>query len=228
MGDLLLRWASQRLADGTGRLWERAGSSALYAPNLGRDRLIVSGDPRTVVTLVRAAVAELGPRVPVVGDSALVEEIAPELPEFDQAVRFGWMDTCAPVPAEPRAGWFDGDPAEIEALLAVANPDSWVWPGDGAARRWAAVRVDDKLAAVAADVWSAPEVGFLGGVGTHPGHRGTGLGGAVCAFLTRELVAGHGAAALVVGGSNTAAVRLYERLGYRYRPQTALRLTSAG
>ncbi|WP_344892954.1 GNAT family N-acetyltransferase, partial [Nonomuraea antimicrobica] len=73
------------------------------------------------------------------------------------------------------------------------------------------------VAAVAADAWSAPSVGLVAGVATRVGFRGRGLAGRVCGWVSRELVAVHGRAALMVDDSNGAAIGVYERLGYRRR-----------
>ncbi|GAA2839071.1 GNAT family N-acetyltransferase [Kribbella solani] len=77
------------------------------------------------------------------------------------------------------------------------------------------------VVSVAADAWSAPEVGFLAGVATNPVARGKGLSRQVCGFATAELVKRHGRAALMVDGDNAA---VYERLGYTYRKVAAARL----
>jgi predicted GNAT family acetyltransferase len=92
-------------------------------------------------------------------------------------------------------------------------------------RRWAGARdARGDLVAVAADAWSAPEVGFLAAVATAPAARGRGFGAAVCAHVLRALVAEHGRAALMVDGWNGAAIRLYQRLGLTWCPLAAARV----
>jgi predicted GNAT family acetyltransferase len=113
--------------------------------------------------------------------------------------------------------WLDSD-AGIEALLTEAAPASYAWPGRPGVRRWAAATGDGgELLSVAADAWSAPEVGFLAGVATRPVARGKGLAYQVCAFVTAELAQRHGQAGLMVDGDNAAAIGVYRRLGYTYR-----------
>ena len=91
-----------------------------------------------------------------------------------------------------------------------------------AVRRWAAATGDGgELLSVAADAWSAPEVGFLAGVATRRVARGKGLSRQVCAFVTTELIEQHGRAALMVDADNPAAISVYHRLGYTYRPVAA-------
>ncbi|WP_345770065.1 GNAT family N-acetyltransferase [Streptomyces sp. F-1] len=57
-----------------------------------------------------------------------------------------------------------------------------------------------------------------------PSGRGRGAGTAVCGLVLDRLVADHGMAALMVDGWNTAAVRLYRRLGLSWRPLAAARI----
>ena len=78
-----------------------------------------------------------------------------------------------------------------------------------------------ELLSIAADAWSAPEVGFLAGVATRSVARGKGLSRQVCGFVTAELVKRHGRAALMVDRDNAAAIAVYRRLGYTYRSVAA-------
>ncbi|MEV4567891.1 GNAT family N-acetyltransferase [Nonomuraea sp. NPDC049419] len=115
--------------------------------------------------------------------------------------------------------------AEVAALLAADAPHSYAVPGMAGIRRWAGVRVDGELAAVAADAWPAPTAGFLAGVATRARFRGRGLARLVCGWVTRELVAAHGRATLMVDDDNAAAIAVYERLGYGRRRVMAARVT---
>ncbi|MEV4472343.1 GNAT family N-acetyltransferase [Nonomuraea sp. NPDC049504] len=130
--------------------------------------------------------------------------------------------------AEDGAGggvmWLE-DEAEVSALLAADAPHSYAVPGMAGIRRWAGIRVDGELAAVAADAWPAPTVGFLAGVATRARFRGRGLARLVCGWVTRELVAAHGRATLMVDDDNDAAIAVYERLGYGRRRVMAARVT---
>jgi ribosomal protein S18 acetylase RimI-like enzyme len=60
-------------------------------------------------------------------------------------------------------------------------------------------------------------------VATRAAARGRGLGTTLCAFLTDELIKDRGRVALLVDHENTAAVRSYEKLGYRMRRIAAAR-----
>ncbi|MFI7420128.1 GNAT family N-acetyltransferase [Nonomuraea sp. NPDC049684] len=118
----------------------------------------------------------------------------------------------------PVVGWLDGDAEqEITALLAGDAPSSYAVPGAAGVRRWAGARVGRELAAVAADAWSAPSVGLLAGVATAARFRGRGLAERVCGWMSSQLVATHGRAALMVDDVNAAAIKVYERIGYRRR-----------
>ena len=61
-----------------------------------------------------------------------------------------------------------------------------------------------------------PDVPHLASIATHPDVRGTGLGAAVTAALTRQLLAeGHEVVTLGMYADNVVARRMYLRLGYR-------------
>ncbi|MFJ3640484.1 hypothetical protein ACIPRD_12085 [Streptomyces sp. NPDC090108] len=65
------------------------------------------------------------------------------------------------------------------------------------------------------------------GVATAGPARGRGTGTAVRAFVPDALVAGHGLAAPMVDGCDTAAVRLCRDLGLSWRPLAAARVTDS-
>nr|WP_062340195.1 GNAT family N-acetyltransferase [Herbidospora sakaeratensis] len=131
----------------------------------------------------------------------------------------------SPVLVEPRVGWLGpGDVEEVARVLAVANPDAYARPGMPGVFRWAGIRDEGgRLVAVGADAWSAPTVGFVGGVATLPQARGSGLAGAICRFLTAALLERHGRVSLMVDDVNAAALAVYRRLGYARRPVAATR-----
>jgi GNAT superfamily N-acetyltransferase len=166
-----------------------------------------------------------------VADAALIDALVERVDGLALVARFGWMDTTGPVPAPVRAPgasrWLtEAEITEVSALLEAEHPGSWAQPGYSGVRRWAGLRdPDGVLQAVAADAWSVPEIGFIAGVATRARARGRGLGTTLCAFLTDELIKGRDRVALLVDDTNVAAIRTYEKLGYRMRPIAAARFS---
>jgi ribosomal protein S18 acetylase RimI-like enzyme len=223
--DLLLRWAAQALLPdfpGGGRAWTHGDAACVLAPALfQRDRLVLAGPPQDVAVLLDAHGGTPGVSPLVAADQ--VERVLRCAPRFAEKSTFGWMERTGSLAPGPGARWVREDELDaVTELLRVANPESWTWPRATGARRWAAVFDDGLPVAVAADAWSAPGAGFVGGVATHPAHRGRGLSSAVCAFVVSALLAEHGAVTLMVDGGNATAIRLYSRLGFRYRGVTVL------
>ncbi|MEU1393257.1 MULTISPECIES: GNAT family N-acetyltransferase [unclassified Nonomuraea] len=241
--DDLIMWTAQDLR-GQARAWALGEAVVAAAPRIARhDRLAVWGDPDDAAQLVRHALAELGPAYRPLGERELMRRVAARLEGVRESGAFSWMS----LPGPPRArdglpgqagappldagplsgeaaspplvvGWLNGDAEqEITALLAGDAPSSYAVPGAAGVRRWAGVRVGRELAAVAADAWSAPSVGLLAGVATAARFRGRGLAERVCGWMSSQLVATHGRAALMVDDVNAAAIKVYERIGYRRR-----------
>ena len=216
--DRIITWAKQGMRDGV-RIWRDGDAVAVGTPALfRRNRLAVSGPAAAVAALVETALDELGPTYRVFGEMCLVEQVAEAVPGLEVSGRFGWMDALAVTEGgtdTAKVRWLD--PAEyddVHAVLDAAFPTSYARPGHSGVTRWAGLRDDTgTLVAVAADAWSAPGIGFMSGVATHPDARGNGYGEAVCRFTLRELIAEHGRAALSVDGDNDAAIRVYRKLG---------------
>ncbi|NIK55107.1 GNAT family N-acetyltransferase [Kribbella shirazensis] len=215
--DPIVAWALQGFGPGV-RCWYDGDAVAVASPEISKhDRLAVIGPVDDAVRLTAGVLAEVGPSYRPFGDEDLIRELAERVPGLTFSAAFGWMDVHEAPEVTTTATWLDGD-AGVEDLLTRASPSSYAWPGHPGVRRWAAVTGEHgELLSVAADAWSAPEVGFLAGVATHPVARGKGLSREVCGFVTAELVKRHGLAALMVDGTNAAAIAVYRRLGYTYR-----------
>jgi GNAT superfamily N-acetyltransferase len=217
----LIAWAAAQPA---ARTWRAAGAVAVACPDLSRrNRLAVHGDADAVVALLGEVLPEVGPSYRPLGDEDLITEVAGRVPGLAKVGRFAWMDVTAPVTGPAAGAWTD-DLDDVTGLLSEAFPESYAWPGGSGVRRWAGLwDHDGALVATAADAWSVPEIGFIAGVATRVRARGRGLGTTLCAFLTDELIKGRGRVALLVDGDNAAAIRTYEKLGYRMRPIAAAR-----
>lgn len=220
-GDAIVGWAAQGFAAGA-RCWWAGDAVAVASADVSKhDRLAVVGSVDDAARLTTAVLAEVGPSYRPFGDEGLIRALAERVPGLRFSAAFGWMDADQVPDVTTSATWLDGD-VGVEELLTEASPSSYAWPGHPGVRRWAALTGDrGELVSIAADAWSAPAVGFLAGVATHPVARGKGLSRQVCGFVTAELVKSYGRAALMVDGDNAAAIAVYRRLGYTYRQVAA-------
>lgn len=107
------------------------------------------------------------------------------------------------------------DAEEIEKLNTEASPTAESEPGTGKSIHWLGHRAGGRLVAAGAVHLSDTGHGVLCGIVVHPDFRGQGLGGAITAGLTRYCVERDGLATLGVYRSNSVAIGLYGRLGYR-------------
>jgi ribosomal protein S18 acetylase RimI-like enzyme len=135
---------------------------------------------------------------------------------------FRWLTGAVPPPPGPDrvVPLSTSDFDAIDGLLDLALPASVVRPGMAHVHGWYGIWWQDTLVACAADRSNdGPDepVGVLGGIAVHPAHRGRGLGAAVTAELTRRLLHTYDLVTLGVAAGNTAASRLYHRLGYTHR-----------
>ncbi len=139
-----------------------------------------------------------------------------------------WFTTTAPTPRPREALVINLDLADprVPELLAVANPDAMVRPGDRRISGWwgitaGALDEDSRAASPAALVALAavtrmrPGIPHLGSVATHPSWRGQGLARDLCGRLTRDEL-GQGAPAVTLGmhAANRSARVVYSSLGY--------------
>lgn len=224
--DQLVRWAAQALLPGHptpgGGAWEHRGAVGVHAPGLNRHhRLVLAGEPEGVAAILRERAHDPALRPLVAAD--LVDPVRALAPDLVTWASFGWMERTGDLATAPGVRWLRDDELEsAEALLREVNPNAYVLPGEPGARRWAGSFVDGELAAVGADAWSAPDVGFLGGVATHPDYRRRGLSRALCSFVAHDLLERHPACALMVDGGNEGAIAVYRGLGFTYRGVTIL------
>ena len=224
--DQLVRWAAQALLPGHptpgGGAWEHGGAVGVHAPGLNRhNRLVLAGEPEGIAAILSERATDPTLRPLVTAD--LADPVRALLPDLVTWASFGWMERTGDLATAPHVRWLrDDELGTAEALLRKVNPNAYVLPGEPGALRWAGSFVDGELAAVGADAWSAPDVGFLGGVATHPDFRRRGLSRALCSFVVHDLLERHPACALMVDGGNDAAVAAYRGLGFAYRGVTIL------
>jgi ribosomal protein S18 acetylase RimI-like enzyme len=138
--------------------------------------------------------------MPATVSSAAVRLVPADSIDFDALVRLfntAYSDYAVPLRLDRAALEFTISVCDIDlAASRVALDD-----GEPAAFAFLAVRCDE---------------GWIGGMGTVPAHRREGLGEAVLtAALTEARASGAASVRLEVIVENTAALRLYEKLGFR-------------
>lgn len=226
-GDALVLWAAQTLRPGV-RAWAQGDAVAVASPAVSnRDRLVVHGPVDAVASLVESLLPQTGPSYRLLGPAALVAGVTERVGGLQVSGAFAWMETdpALPPPApDPGSGasWLGpADGPEVAEILQTTLPESHARPGVAGVRRWAGVRSDGRLAAVAADAWSTPAVGFVSGVATRPQLQGRGMGRAVVRFLLAGMRREHPRVGLFVAADNEPAIALYRGFGMSLRPVAA-------
>ena len=74
---------------------------------------------------------------------------------------------------------------------------------------------DDELVSYATSFLQLPQVWMIGGVYTHPKHRGKGYATYAVSAITGHALSSAESAALFVRSDNYPALRVYEKIGYR-------------
>lgn len=145
------------------------------------------------------------------------ETVASRLP-LGEGNDWEWMCTTVPppeVPAEARLEELTPvDEPAIRALLQAANPNTDARPFEHTGQHWVGVRGGDGLLACGVREPAVAGTPVLAGITVAANARGTGLGLAVTARLTREAVAESGVCTLGMYSHNTVARRVYRGLGY--------------
>lgn len=176
----------------------------------GDGDVVVLGDPDDAAALVRHHAGRAGPR------RFSVPEKAADLVEgYEREEGWAYRWTATAPEAAAHATWLASEDDDgVRHVLAAGFPDASMPVGHPDVRRWAGLRRDGTLVAVAADASQVEGLGFLASITTLPEARGTGAGAAVTAWATRELVTQHGCCGLWLYSGNAVAHRLYTRLGY--------------
>lgn len=128
-----------------------------------------------------------------------------------------WTSTVPPVvPGEERLVALDEtDAPEVVVFLAEHNGRTHAQPFVRPDQHWVGARDDaHRLVAVACSEPNPVGIPHLSGVTVHPDARGTGLGTAMTAHLTRAAVAETGWCTLGMFSDNVVARHIYVGLGY--------------
>ncbi len=200
--------------------------TAVIAPRTTHTRrfgVVVLGEPDDVHALAEYVHAD-GFLLRIGAASATVQRTAfaafsGVVPLTPEGGDWEWLCTHrepSPTRAEGRVvALSEGEIGDIHGLLAVANPRTDARPFETTGQVWVGVRDHDgRLLACAVREPNVGGIPTLAGITVHPRARGTGLGLAVTARLTRDAVREHGVCTLSLYSDNDVARRLYHGLGY--------------
>lgn len=107
----------------------------------------------------------------------------------------------------------DDDAAEMLALATLTEPGPFL-PRTHTMGRFVGIRIDGRLAAMAGERMRFPGHVEVSGVCTHPDFRGLGLARRLSAAVTADIQHRGEQAFLHAWVTNTAAIALYESLGF--------------
>jgi predicted GNAT family acetyltransferase len=126
--------------------------------------------------------------------------------------------THTPEPvADPRiVRLTEADAAEMLALAKLTEPGPFTLKAQ-ALGRFFGIRIDGRIAAMAGERMHADGYAELSGVCSHPDFRGRGLARVLSVFVTHQILARGETPFLHAWAGNTAAIRLYETIGYALR-----------
>lgn len=209
----------------TGPAWAQDGAVGWFAIDADlamRYFFVLGGTPAAAAWLVDDVAEEIFAILPTPRISVPRGTPAELTPAYRLEAETDWdfrWTRSAPAPAvgEALVQWLPplAHDAAVAALLEVANPRTSAQPGDADVRRWAGVwGPGRRLDACAADTSGVPGVGHISAIAIRPECRGQGLGTAISAWLTRQLLSEFDLVTLGVYADNPTALRMYDRLGY--------------
>jgi ribosomal protein S18 acetylase RimI-like enzyme len=108
------------------------------------------------------------------------------------------------------------DAAAMTALIAATEPGPWSTRTHELGE-FVGIRVDGRLVAMAGQRMRLPHAVEISAVCTDPAYRGCGYAGVAVTAITARTAASGLLPFLHVRDDNIAAIRVYERLGYRTR-----------
>jgi len=142
--------------------------------------------------------------------------VPPGLEAVKQALGVQMMATQAMEPDTELQVLGDADAAEMLALATLTEPGPFL-PRTHTMGRFIGIRIDGRLAAMAGERMRFPGHVEVSGVCTHPDFRGKGLARRLSAAVTAEIQRRGEQAFLHAWTTNTAAIALYESLGFVVR-----------
>ena len=110
----------------------------------------------------------------------------------------------------------DQDAAEMLALVTLTEPGPFLRHTHHMGSFFG-IRIDGRLVAMAGERFRFPGYTEVSGVCTHPDFRGHGLAGRLSRYVAAAIAARGDTAFLHAWTDNTAAISLYEKLGFRLR-----------
>jgi predicted GNAT family acetyltransferase len=123
---------------------------------------------------------------------------------------------AAPDPDDRVIDLGDADAAEMLALATLTKPGPFL-PRTHRLGGFVGIREQGRLVAMAGERISLPGFTEVSGVCTHPDSRGRGYAGLLSRIVAARIAARVDTPFLHAWASNTAAIRLYETLGFSYR-----------
>jgi predicted GNAT family acetyltransferase len=112
----------------------------------------------------------------------------------------------------------DADALEMMALAKLTEPGPFL-PRTHTMGRFIGIRIDGRLAAMAGERMRFSGFTEVSGVCTHPDFRGRGLAKKLSAIVAHAIQQRGEQPFLHAWASNTAAIRLYEKLGFAQRTE---------
>lgn len=110
----------------------------------------------------------------------------------------------------------DADAAEMLALAKLTEPGPFL-PRTHTMGRFIGIRVNGQLAAMAGERMRFPGFTEVSGVCTHPDFRGRGFARRLSSVVANTIEQRGEQAFLHAWASNTAAIKMYEKLGFKQR-----------
>ena len=204
--------------------WFRSGPAAVGIISTGGDWVtgyaMSQSHPDETVQLL----AEVHDRLPagawVTGPLGLYESVSKTRQALSKGVHHRMILTEPVDERQPAAGIIELKPEDLERVVDLRDADRqgmFFLPMMLSHGVFMGVERSGSLIAAAGThvISEGHSVAAVGSVLTHPDHRGRGLGSKVVASLCQRLQSRFEVIGLNVAASNSAAIRVYEKIGFR-------------